>query len=317
MVVGLSLLSQGRLPIKLVSISIFFGLFIYGGVVFAWTDWAVLGQLAQSLPVVKWLEIFALALLSYCLRFIRWNFFMIGLGYRLPLARHLMIYLSAFALTLTPAKVGETIRSLYLFPKGVTYHHSLAAFVSERLLDLLVVGVLASLSLILFPEHGRWIAWVLFFAFSALLLMRSKLITWGANSVFKGVLSEHANLGAQSVRTLLSVNRLVLAFPIGLFAWVSQGLALHVVLDSMGHEVAVYLAVAVYALGVLAGAASFVPGGLIVTEGTMVLLLVALGLDVTSATFAALVVRAGTLWFAIVIGVFCNLFIFCRAQKSG
>jgi len=55
MVVGLSLLSQGRLPIKLVSISIFFGLFIYGGVVFAWTDWAVLGQLAQSLLVVKWL----------------------------------------------------------------------------------------------------------------------------------------------------------------------------------------------------------------------------------------------------------------------
>jgi uncharacterized membrane protein YbhN (UPF0104 family) len=297
-------LSVGGLSsIRLVSISIFIGLLVYGGVVLSLTDGSTLVGWMKALPWWIWLEVVCLALLSYSMRFVRWVLFMRRLGHRLPMGRHLTIYLSAFALTFTPAKLGETIRSLYLFPMGVPYANSLAAFLSERLVDVVVVAVLASLALSLFPQHGPWLGLVLLVFGLALLLMRSRWLTWGAQRLLKGTLQGHATQATQAVRMCLSVDQWWWLLPLSLVAWSAQGVALSVVLGAMGQDLALPLAVAVYALGILAGAASFVPGGLLVTEGAMVLLLVALGFDWTSATFAALAVRGLTLWMAVGLGV--------------
>ena len=62
------------------------------------------------------------------------------MGHSVPVLRNLEIYLAAFALTLTPGKAGETVRSVYLYPYGVSYPKSIGAFIAERLLDLVAVG---------------------------------------------------------------------------------------------------------------------------------------------------------------------------------
>jgi uncharacterized membrane protein YbhN (UPF0104 family) len=287
---------------RLVSISIIIGLLVYGGVVLALTDGTNWVIWMKTLPWWTWLEVAGLALLSYSMRFLRWVLFMRRLGHRLPMGRHLTIYLSAFALTFTPAKLGETIRSLYLFPMGVPYAHSLAAFLSERLLDVLVVAVLATLALSLFPQHGPWLGLVLLVLGLVVLLLRSRWLTWGAQRMLKGALQGHATQAMQAVRMCLSVGQWWWLLPLSVVAWSAQGVALSVVLGAMGQDLALPLAVAVYALGILAGAASFVPGGLLVTEGAMVVVLVALGFDWVSATFAALAVRGLTLWMAVGLG---------------
>ena len=55
----------------------------------------------------------------------------------------------------------------------------------------------------------------------------------------------------------------------------------------------------------LAGALSFLPGGLVVTEASMVLLLVraAGGLDEPAAVAATILIRPCTLWFAVLLGL--------------
>lgn len=83
----------------------------------------------------------------------------------------------------------------------------------------------------------------------------------------------------------------------------------------MGHELSVVGAVGIYALSILAGAASFVPGGLGVTEGAMVLLLVATGMDLSTASTAALMVRGLTLWFAVGLGVVSMLMLIQKAMN--
>jgi uncharacterized protein (TIRG00374 family) len=58
----------------------------------------------------------------------------------------------------------------------------------------------------------------------------------------------------------------------------------------------------VYALAMLAGAVSFMPGGLGGAEAVMVGLLVWKGMDGADAVAATVLIRLATLWFAVAIG---------------
>lgn len=144
-----------RIPVRSISLAIVVTVVMYVGMA-TLADWEAFGAAVSALPGLLWAQVVALSLLSYLLRFARWHHFIVALGHKVPILRNLEIYLAAFALTLTPGKAGETIRSVYLHPYGVSYPHSIGAFVSERLLDLVAVGALASLAVSMFPEQRLW-----------------------------------------------------------------------------------------------------------------------------------------------------------------
>jgi uncharacterized protein (TIRG00374 family) len=72
-----------------------------------------------------------------------------------------------------------------------------------------------------------------------------------------------------------------------------------------GTDVPVGLATLIYAVTTIAGALSFLPGGLLVTEAGMTLLLVqaSRGVDQPTAVAATILTRLATLWFAVFLGV--------------
>ncbi len=92
----------------------------------------------SQLPVLM-----SLALLSYGLRYARWYWLLKWAGYEVHLLRGWLAYLSGFALTATPGKVGELIRIRYFERLGVAADKVMSAFVFERALDILVVFALA------------------------------------------------------------------------------------------------------------------------------------------------------------------------------
>src|SRR5690606_19511105 len=225
------------------------------------------------------------------------------LGHKVPILRNLEIYLAAFALTLTPGKAGETIRSVYLNPYGVSYPHSIGAFVSERLLDLVAVGALASLAVSMFPEQRLWMFAALACISIVILLLRSRLLSLiGRRAAGSSVVGHAAKL-ATTVRFLLSGRRVAVAAPLSLMAWMAQGVSLYLIVDALGYELTASTVVAIYCLSILAGAASFIPGGLGATEAAIVLLLSAAGVGQTDAITASLISRSLTLWLAVGIGV--------------
>jgi uncharacterized membrane protein YbhN (UPF0104 family) len=266
-------------------------------------DWEAFGAAVSALPGLLWAQVVVLSLLSYLLRFSRWHHFIVALGHKVPIFRNLEIYLAAFALTLTPGKAGETIRSVYLHPYGVSYPHSIGAFVSERLLDLLAVGALASLAVSMFPEQRLWMFAALACISIVILLLRSRLLSLiGRRAAGSSVVGHAAKL-ATTVRFLLSGRRVAVAAPLSLMAWMAQGVSLYLIVDALGYELTASTVVAIYCLSILAGAASFIPGGLGATEAAIVLLLSAAGVGQTDAITASLVSRSLTLWLAVGIGV--------------
>ena len=113
-------------------------------------------KLADALRQLGWrgcAAVLGLSVLNYLLRFERWQYYLGHLGRHLSAGRHLLYYLSGFAFTVSPAKAGEAMRSLYLQDHGITYADSIAAFFVERLLDLLAIVALASLIVI---DHTQY-----------------------------------------------------------------------------------------------------------------------------------------------------------------
>ena len=93
-----------------------------------------------------------LSLLNYFLRFIRWQYYLYYLGYSIAYGVSWRIYLSGFALTTTPGKAGEMVRSIFLTQKGIPASVSVAAFISERLSDLIAIVLISCIGLLAYPS---------------------------------------------------------------------------------------------------------------------------------------------------------------------
>lgn len=271
--------------------------------------------LVNKIPFSLYLWVFILSVISYLLRFSRWYFFLTPLEPKITLPQHLFIYFSGFALTTTPAKAGETIRSLFLSPLGIKYHQSLAAFFSERLLD--VVAVLA-LSFLLFTsvfsQYQQWTILSATFIVILFLLARSQLIPLLINRFLKHKSKVLFIAFQTQVSHFLSNRSLLIALPLSLMAWTAQGYGLYLIVDALGMDVSPVLIIGIYNISILAGAASFIPGGIGATEAAISLLLIGIGMDSSLAVVASILCRAMTLWVAVGVGMVA-MFILSKRSK--
>lgn len=302
-----------QIPVRTTALTIAVAMALYVIAVSA-ADWEEFKRTVGAVPGAVWAQFAVLSLLSYMIRFVRWHGFLSDLGHSINWKRHLEIYLSAFALTLTPGKAGETIRSVFLQPFGVGYSQSLAVFVSERLLDLVAVGLLASGAILAFPAHRIPVLVLLGACASVVVLLRSRLLGYILRRLDRGRLGGHVDVAASTLRHLLRGGILAKAFFLSCLAWLAQGFSLFLIVHSMGYAPSPYVVVSIYCLSLLVGAASFIPGGLGATEASIALLLMAIGIDKEHAIIASLVARGLTLWLAVGVGVIAMVTISMRGR---
>ncbi len=285
------------------------GLALYGVSVVA-GDLRAVWSAVVELGLVGWLAILGLSLVNYGLRFWRWQRYLARLRYRVPHLSSLAYYIAGFAFTATPAKAGEAVRSLYLKRHGVGYVDSLAALFAERLVDIVAMVLLALSAALAFTE-ARWPVVALMAVVLALIPLVHSNAVHGfidrrrsrIRSDRLRALGEHFLGLLRSASVLLRSAPLYMGLALGLLAWGAEGIAFYVILVHLDVAVSPVLAVGIYAVSILVGALSFIPGGLGSTEAVMGLLLMALGADLSTAVAATLICRVATLWFAIVIGL--------------
>jgi uncharacterized protein (TIRG00374 family) len=279
----------------------------------AWAAYGGIGEVWSAILTLGWsgwLIILGLSLCNYVLRFVRWEFYLQRLGYAVPRAANIPIYLAGFGFTTTPGKVGEAVRAVYLKRFGVTYVHGLAAFFVERLVDMLAIVVVASLAAYTFAST-RWLVGItLLVTFACLPLIHSPAVLgWLEHRRQNFGLGRLRTIGEQLLNlvrasaALLRSGPLYAGFLLGLAAWFAEGYALYVVLDQLGMETPILLAAGIYGVSVLAGAVSFVPGGLGGTELVMGSLLILTGVEAPIAVSSVIIIRLATLWFAVAIGL--------------
>ena len=263
-----------------------------------------------TIGLFGWIFLIGCSFLSYIVRFIRWQMYIRQAGWHIEPKTHFLYYLAGFALTTTPGKAGETIRSVLLRPHGVPYPVSLACFFSERLLDVIVIGLLASLTVTIFDDYDGFVLVTCIAIFLCLLLIRSPLIVRLFNYISRKTYSRwlhriifHSTSLLQTAQQFLRWRLLVFGTSLGLLAWVIQGLAFYFIVFKLGLEISLLAAMGIYAISLLAGAVSFIPGGVGTTELVMGVLISLLGAEPAVAVAAPLISRLSTLWFAVVLGL--------------
>ena len=273
-----------------------------------WSGWSAVGDAISRVGWGGVIQVVALVLLGYGLRFLRWQVYLQALQHRLPWWPSLKIYLAGFALTTTPGKAGEALRGVLLRRWGVPYADSFAALFSERLSDLFAMVVLALLGL---SGHREWmwpiVICLVLLVCGVVLMVYEPFVAAIAQRIgvrqgcFFRMLRGAVDVLRQS-RRCHTPCRLVGASVLGIFAWSLEALAFYWILQDMGLEVALGGAAFIYAISMLAGALSFMPGGLGSAEAVMVGLLVSGGTALGSAVAATVLLRLVTLWFAVGVG---------------
>lgn len=275
--------------------------------------WGGFSDVAAALERISFggvLFVLAMSLFNYILRFLRWQSYLVALGHWVPWPSSARIYLAGFALTTTPGKAGEALRGILLKPRGVPYTRSLAAFVSERLSDLVAVLLLALLGVGSYHSiDGIMVLGIVGVLSGLFLLSQEAPVRWLASWSQCGIgkwrtLSAHLAQMLQETRRCHAPGLLVKAMFLSVAAWGAEALAFCYILHLMGANTSIAFGVFVYAVAVLAGALSFLPGGLGGTEAVMIGLLLWQGIGRPEAIAATVLIRLSTLWFAVLIGVF-------------
>jgi len=283
----------------------------------AWCVYSLGGDLARlSLaPVLQSWDLVllasALTLVNYLLRITRWRTYLKRLGVQVPLRFAALTFTAGFAYTVSPGKVGEMVRARYFLPLGVPLSDVAAAFFVERFLDLLAMAALAAL---LFTASAHYQGVMVTGTVGAVaLLLTMALVPWPAVSVWlksatripgrlRAILTKVA-AALVSTRRLLSPGMLLTGFTLGFLAWGMEGMGFGL-LSSMFPPIHLdpASAVGIYAVAVLVGGISFLPGGVGSTEAVMTALLATHGYSVSQALLITLACRLVTLWLGVGLG---------------
>lgn len=263
------------------------------------------------------LGVATLSLINYTLRVVRWRGYLIRLGYSFPLRTSAILYVSGFAFTLGPAKVGELSRARYYTPLGVPLAVVAGAFVVERLMDLLAITGLSALAIATFGRFRPLLGLaVVLIVFILAVLASWPRVAARLESARQSRMSRTPRMPRKLTEILTTLSRslsqagallrprvLAGSFLLSYAAWGAEGLGLGILMSLFpAAHVGFLLAAGIYAVAVLFGGLSFVPGGLGTTEALMTALLVAAGLRLPDAMLATLLCRLLTLWLAVVLG---------------
>lgn len=254
----------------------------------------------------------ALALANYGLRWVRWEIYLRRQGVCVPRSSSLIVFMAGLSLSITPAKLGELVKSYLLREMhDIPAPKTAPIVVAERVSDLVALLILAVIGV---AAYG--IDPTLVIAASGIILVGLLLLAWPRPTralidliTRPGKLRKLREPLHETLRGLSSLckpSTLFIATMIAVPAWGCECIGFALICNAFpGTHVDLGLATVIYAGTTIAGALSFLPGGLGVTEGAMTLALVRGASKLAPATAAAatLLTRLATLWFAVLLGV--------------
>jgi len=249
------------------------------------------------------------AFTSWIIRYIRWHWLLKSVGCEFVFYKGFIAYLSGFAFTATPGKVGELVRIRYFVPMGVSHDKIISAFIFERLLDLVVVLFFS----LLIAQHFNifWFAASFVGAISFVLMLLVYNPTclrrfYVALRFFKSKkllkIAKYLVKGIHGMRVWVTPQAILVSFGLGVIAWGIIALSFVWLLNQWSLDIDLLMALAIYPLAMLVGAASMIPGGLGSTEASIVALLWSIEVPIAQGAVIAVTIRLATLWSAILMG---------------
>jgi uncharacterized protein (TIRG00374 family) len=271
----------------------------------------LLGRLHWSSLII----LVTLAIVDHALRYWRWEFLLRRVASSaFKRSTAILLFSAGSLLIFTPARIGEAAKSVYAQDFfNIPVATSLPILIVERITDMFVMALLASLGLLLLGEpFNLLLGGIILGVILAIITFRRPLLDWGARWSMSRLgansrLGQMLNLANDSQSRLLSPDALGINLAIGTSAWLTEVTIYFFSLFAVGVPISFHLfvvALAVFPLASIGGSISFLPGGLGVTEGGITALGILLGnLPQEVVVLSALLSRLAILGIVVLAGV--------------
>jgi uncharacterized protein (TIRG00374 family) len=256
----------------------------------------------------------ALTLFNYALRGLKFHYYLRQVGAnQIPLRESYRLFVAGFPLAMTPGKVGEVFKAVWIEQKtGVPAARGVAVVVAERISDGLAVLLLSTVGVIAYPQYWPGFAFVLAVLLGVIVVSQIRPLAYALLDLwarlplvgrFGGLLRQFY----EGSFALFRLSATLIGVGLGMISWLGEGIAFYVILLGLGIAPGWgMLSIAVFTLSfsTVIGAASTLPGGLGAAEASIAGMLILLGgLHPGSAAAATLLIRFATLWFGVVLGL--------------
>lgn len=263
--------------------------------------------ISQANPLIVIACLFLLAF-NLALKVIRWHFFLEAYKIRLNAMSTASTYLaSLFLANLTPARVGEVLRPLFLKKRGLaSASRILPSVIVERVLDMAVLLVFAVIFIFLFSRMFPTYIYVSLLIVGALIallftiLSSRKLCEKALNFVLRLPIIKKTKLWKSVGRMLadfykglaeLRGSRIFTIIALSFVLWASEFTITYLSALALGVQLPFLLVAGIFSVAVLLGIASSLPGGLGPTEAIFAGFFVLAGVPAAQALSITLLAR--------------------------
>ena len=258
----------------------------------------------QYLPII-----IPLIPLTWGVLFLRWNLLLKNSDIDIPLKDNFMIFISGFALGVTPGKVGELIKSQLLKNKfNIPRTKTAPLVIVERFYDFFAIAIISLFGILVF-EYSIYIFGVLVIGLSIFLIVTSseKIFLKFLNKIekikflknFSNELPKSFNVIQKSTRGKIFPLSIILS----VIFWFLDSMIAYLTLLSFGIDIIDYFVLmSIYTSSIILGVISFLPLGIGVVEGSLVGFLSLNGIEFHLATAIVVFIRFFTRWIGVMAG---------------
>ena len=247
--------------------------------------------------------------ISWIPLYLRWRLLSKNLGLIISLRDDFLVYVAGFALSITPGKVGELLRTQILREKsGIQRTKTTPLIFVEKFYDLIGAVTVSAFGIYYFPQigiiviSGTILSIIIFILFSSKLVFEKTtlfLSKFKFTKKFSQPLSQSHEILKISTKPKIFISSLILSSTY----WILISFSVFYILKSLDIDsIGFAELISTYASSLFLGAISFLPAGLGITEGSFTGLLHIQGISLSVAAVAVIIIRIFTLWFNVIIG---------------
>ena len=273
------------------------------------SDYQKISDVVIDFRIEYLIPILSLVTVSWIPLILMWHLLLKKNGITIPFRKNILIWLSGSALSLTPGQIGwiiksQLIKTLYDIPRTKTApvvlvekFYALTGGIIAGIIGIIISGMdynlvlfsITILSVIFFLIYYRPV-----FQYGLKRITKFKFFSKYSDNITDSyeILRNSTGPGIASICIVLAISY-----------WILVSLAVYLTLLAFGIEGTSFLkTISIYTSSVVIGVISFIPGGLGITEGSLVGLFTLEGIDVSLALILSIIIRLVTLWYSVSIG---------------
>ena len=250
-----------------------------------------------------------LSFLNYFTRFLKWDYYLSVVKVKMKKIDSLSTFMSGLIMSVTPAKLGEVLKSVLVKEiTGEPISKTAPIILAERVTDFLSLLLIAIAGAYVFNYGGNITIIVAVFFVILIIIISNKKIALPIINLSERIplikkYIHNIHSAYESSYRLLKLKPLILMTILSLISWGFECLGYYFILVNFDVDFGLLWASFSYSFSTIIGAISMLPGGLGLTEGSLTYLLMEKGITADISVATTFIVRAVTLWFAVLVGI--------------